>query len=68
MTTVQFVEELIKLAKDIRAEIEREDKDGLTEDEIAFYAALTENDNVVDAIGGDKLQLIAYELRRYLKM
>jgi len=68
MTTVQFVEELIKLAKDFRAEIEREDKDGLTEDEIAFYATLTENDSAVDVMGGNKLQLVAYELRRNLRM
>jgi len=67
MTTAQIIEELIKLAKDIRAEMEREGKDGLTEDEIAFYEALAENESAVDVMGDEKLKLIAHELLASVK-
>ena len=67
MTTAQIIEELIKLAKDIRAEMEREGKEGLTEDEIAFYDALAESESAVDVMGDDKLKLIAHELLASVK-
>jgi type I restriction enzyme, R subunit len=67
MTTAQIIEELIKLAKDIRAEVEREGKDGLTEDEIAFYEALAENESAIDVMGDSKLKLIANELLASVK-
>ena len=59
LTTAQVLEELIALAKEIRAEI---GKGGLTEDEVAFYEALSENDIAVDVMGDEKLKLIANEL------
>ena len=37
-------------------------KDGLSEDEVAFYEALSENDSAVDVMGDTKLKLIAHEL------
>ena len=36
-------------------------KDGLTEDEVAFYEALSENDSTVGVMGDEKLKLIANE-------
>jgi type I restriction enzyme R subunit len=39
------IEELIKLAKDIRAARARGEETGLTEDEIAFYDALATNES-----------------------
>ena len=62
LTTAQVLEELIKLAKEIRAEMENRGKDGLSEDEVAFYEALSENESAVDLMGDAKLKLIAYEL------
>jgi type I restriction enzyme R subunit len=62
LTTAQVLEELIALAKEIRAEMEQRGKDGLSEDEVAFYEALSENDSAVDVMGDTKLKLIANEL------
>ena len=62
LTTAQVLEELIKLAKEIRAEMENRGKDGLSEDEVAFYEALSENDNAVYLMGDAKLKPIAHEL------
>ena len=62
LTTAQVIEELIALAKEIRAEMELRGKDGLSEDEVAFYEALSENDSAVDVMGDTKLKLIAHEL------
>ena len=67
LTTAQVLEELIALAKDIRAEMEQRGKDGLTEDEVAFYEALSENDSAVDVMGDAKLKLIANELLRSVR-
>jgi type I restriction enzyme R subunit len=67
LTTAEVIEELIKIAKEIRAEMELEGKDGLTEDEIAFYEALAENESAVDVMGDDKLKLIAHELLASVK-
>jgi type I restriction enzyme, R subunit len=37
VTTVEVLEELIKLAQEIRSARERGEESGLSEDEIAFY-------------------------------
>lgn len=42
--------------------MEKRGKDGLSEDEVAFYEALSENDSAVDVMSDDKLKLIAQEL------
>ncbi len=62
LTTAQVIEDLIDLAKEIRAEIEQRGKDGLSEDEIAFYEALAENNSAVELMGDKKLKLIAHEV------
>ena len=62
LTTAQVIEELIALAKQIRTEIEERGKSGLTDDEVAFYEALSENESAVEVMGNDKLKLIAKEL------
>ncbi|MDO8776126.1 MAG: DUF3387 domain-containing protein, partial [Burkholderiaceae bacterium] len=38
------------------------EEQGLSEDEIAFYDALAENESAIQMIGDDKLKLIAHEL------
>ncbi len=67
LTTAQVLEELIALAKEIRTEIDKKGKDGLTEDEIAFYEALSENDSAVDLMGDEKLKLISNELLKSVR-
>ena len=62
ITTAEVLQELIDLAKDIRAARQRGEEQGLSEDEIAFYDALAENESAIQMIGDDKLKLIAHEL------
>lgn len=62
ITAVQFLEELIDLAKEIKADHERGEEQGLTAEEIAFYDALAENDSAVKVLGNDQLRVIAMEL------
>jgi type I restriction enzyme R subunit len=59
---VQILEELIQIAKDIRAARERGEESGLSDEEIAFYDALAENDSAREAMGEPQLHVIAHEL------
>jgi type I site-specific restriction-modification system R (restriction) subunit len=67
ITTAEVLQELIQIAKDIRAARARGEEQGLSEDEIAFYDALAENDSAVQMMGDDKLKLIAHELLMSLR-
>ncbi len=58
----QVIEELIKLAKEMRAADARGEQLGLTEDELAFYDALETNDSAVKVLGDETLRTIAREL------
>src|SRR5271157_2029723 len=60
--TAQVIEELIALAKDMRAAGKRGEDLKLTEDEIAFYDALEVNDSAVAVLGDETLRDIAREL------
>ena len=57
-----MIEELIKLAKEISADDAAADRLGLTKDEKVFYDALAANASAVQAMGDDKLKVIAAEL------
>ena len=59
LTAAQVIDELIKLAKDIKEADKRGDSLGLTEDEIAFYDALAENESAGQVLGDDKLKELA---------
>ena len=58
----QVIEELIRLAKEMREAHRRGEKLGLREDELAFYDALETNDSAVKVLGDDTLRTIAREL------
>ena len=58
----EVIEELIKLAKEMREAQNRGDELGLNDDEVAFYDALGVNDSSVNELGDDTLKLIAQEL------
>ena len=57
-----MIEELIALAKEMRAANARGESLGLTEDELAFYDALETNDSAVKVLGDETLRTIAREL------
>ncbi len=58
----QVIAELVELAKKIREEKERGVNLKLSEEEIAFYDALCENEAAVKELGDDTLKKIAQEL------
>jgi type I restriction enzyme R subunit len=62
IATQEIIEELIALAKDIRAAAQRGDELGLHDDELAFYDALAQNESAVQAMGIAELKVIAAEL------
>jgi type I restriction enzyme R subunit len=67
LTTAQVIEELIQLAKDIRAARARGEETGLTDEEIAFYDALAENESARQVMGEPALRVIATELVKSIK-
>ncbi len=58
----QVIEELIELAKEMRAAQKRGEELGLTSDELAFYDALEVSDSAVKVLGDETLRTIAREL------
>ncbi|MBX6722930.1 MAG: DUF3387 domain-containing protein, partial [Dactylosporangium sp.] len=60
--TAQVIEELIELAKDMRAAQRRGEELGLSDEELAFYDALATNDSAVQVLGDETLKIIAREL------
>lgn len=67
ITTAEVIQELIRLAKDIRAAHQRGDEEGLSQEEISFYDALAQNESAVEVMGNDQLRVIAQELLNSLK-
>lgn len=58
----QVMNELIRLAQDIRKAQSRGQKMGLSDDEVAFYDALADNESALQVIGEGKLRFLAQEL------
>jgi type I restriction enzyme, R subunit len=67
ISTVEVLQELIELAKEVRAAQRRGQDEGLSLDEIAFYDALAENENAVQVMGNEALKVIAHDLLLSLK-
>ncbi len=67
LSAVEIIEELIELAKEIKAADQRGENLGLTEDELAFYDALEVNDSAVQVLGDKQLREIARELVEKVK-
>ena len=63
----QVIDELIELARKVRAENGRGKKLKLTEDEVAFYDALGVNDSAVKILGDETLRKIALELTEMIR-
>jgi type I restriction enzyme R subunit len=64
LTTVEVIEELIKLAKEINTAKPPHD---MSEEEFAFYQALCENESAVREMGHPVLQALAQELTDKLR-
>ena len=65
--TSQVIEELIQMAKEFQAEMQREASLRLNPDEIAFYDALANNESAVRELGDDTLKQIAREITEKLR-
>jgi len=65
--TAQVIEELIQMAKEFQAVLEREAALGLGHDEIAFYDALANNESAVRELGDEILKKIAVEITEKLR-
>lgn len=65
--TAQVIEELIAMAKEFQAVLEREAALGLGHDEIAFYDALANNESAVRELGDEILKKIAVEITEKLR-
>ncbi len=63
----QVIEELIRLAKEMREAHARGEVLKLSEDELAFYDALETNDSAVKVLGDETLRTIAQELVRTVR-
>jgi type I restriction enzyme R subunit len=60
--TIQFINELIKIAKEMREASARGENLGFSEAELAFYDALETNDSAVKVLGDEVLRKIAVEI------
>lgn len=62
LTTAEIIQELVKLAKELRHDQKRHEALGLRVDEIAFYDAVAQNEAAVLELGDDVLKEIARRL------
>lgn len=67
LTNEEVIEELLKMAKQIRDAHEAGDELGLSEDELAFYDALTKPQAIKDFYENDELIAITKELTETLR-
>jgi type I restriction enzyme R subunit len=67
LTSAQIIEELIKIAKDIRESDQRGEGLNLTEDELAFYDALANNESAKEVLGDKQLAIISVEVFKSIK-
>jgi type I restriction enzyme, R subunit len=62
ITTVEVIQHLIDMAKDMAAALQRGDELNLNPEEATFYDALAENDSARQVLGDEKLRVIAQVL------
>ncbi len=60
--TVELIERLIEMAKEMQQADQRGEELNLSQEEIAFYDALAANRSAVEVLGDEKLMIIAQEL------
>lgn len=62
LDSLQVLQAMIDMAKDLSAAAARGEEDGLSPEERAFYDALAAHETAVEAMGGDALKAIAAEV------
>jgi type I restriction enzyme R subunit len=67
LSTAEIIQELIQIAREIKASDQRAKDLGLKEEEIAFYDALETNDSAIKVLGDDTLRIIAHEIADKVK-
>jgi len=67
LTTAQVIEELIAIARDVRESDKRGQALNLSEQEVAFYDALADNNNAKQVLGDKKLAIIAVEVLKSIR-
>lgn len=67
LTTAQIIEELIRIAKEVKHSDDDAQRLGLSQDELAFYDALETNDSAVKVLGDETLKIIAKEIADKVK-
>lgn len=67
LTTAQIIEELIRIAKEVKESDDDAKRLGLSQDELAFYDALETNDSAVKVLGDETLKTIAKEIADKVK-
>jgi type I restriction enzyme R subunit len=67
LETAKVIEELVRLARELRDAARRGEELSLTDDEAAFYEALEVNDSAVKVLGDETLRTIARELVETLR-
>ncbi|MEY8095837.1 type I restriction endonuclease subunit R [Falsihalocynthiibacter sp. S25ZX9] len=67
ITSLEMIQELIDMAKELSASAQRGEELGMSNEELAFYDALSQNDSAVEAMGNDDLRIIAHELVEQLQ-
>ena len=63
----QVIDELIRLAKEMRKAQSRGKELGLSDDEVAFYDALADNESAKEVMGDEQLRFLAQELVERVK-
>lgn len=59
ITLVELIDELVRIAKAVKEAQAKGEKLNLTEDELAFYDALAENESAIQVLGDDSLRKMA---------
>lgn len=67
LTNAEVMEELIRMAREMKKSREEEDDLGLSDDEVAFYDALTSEEIVKELMDDETLKKIANELTAAIK-
>jgi type I restriction enzyme R subunit len=67
LTSAEVIQELIKIAKELKKAQSRGEDLGLNDEEMAFYDALSQNNSAVDVLGDQNLCVIAHELLEKVK-
>ncbi|MGG3041798.1 type I restriction endonuclease subunit R [Bacillus anthracis] len=67
ITNAEVIEELIRMAKEIKEMRDKEKDLGMNDDEVAFYDALTADDAIKEFMDDETLKKIAHELTSAIK-